>query len=48
MKIYNFPITLSGYGETPEEAWRDAIEGFTLDPGPTPIEGEYSVEEEND
>jgi len=32
-KRYLFPITLSGFGTTPEEAWKDAVEGFMLDSG---------------
>jgi hypothetical protein len=28
-----FPITLSGIGDTPEQAWQDAVESFSLDPG---------------
>ncbi len=30
---YQFTITLSGFGETPEQAWEDAVEGFVTDPG---------------
>lgn len=33
MKRYIFRVTLSGDGNTPAEAWRDAVEGFTQDPG---------------
>jgi hypothetical protein len=33
MKHYEFSITLSGDGETPEEAWEDAVTGFSLEPG---------------
>ena len=32
-KRYLFDVTLVGSGETPEEAWDDAIEGFINDPG---------------
>ncbi len=38
--IYQFAITLNGYGKTPEEAWNDACNGFALDPG--------GVDESND
>jgi len=31
-----FPITLSGIGDTPDEAWQDAVESFSLDSGPCP------------
>jgi hypothetical protein len=33
MPLYEFPICLVGCGDTPEEAWEDAVEGFTLDAG---------------
>lgn len=33
MNRYEFKVTLLGYGGTPEEAWRDAIETFYDDPG---------------
>lgn len=33
MKLYEFSIVLNALGETPEEAWRAAVEGFTMDPG---------------
>jgi|TARA_R100000306_G_C4286278_1_gene97702 hypothetical protein len=33
MALYEFPICLAGLGDTPEEAWDDAVEGFILDPG---------------
>jgi hypothetical protein len=33
MKRYTFPVTLSGVGKDADEAWRDAVEQFTLDPG---------------
>lgn len=35
-KRFIFPLELQGFGKNPEEAWADAIEGFTLDPGPYP------------
>ncbi len=33
MKTYEFYVTIIGSGETMTEAWIDAIEGFSLDPG---------------
>jgi hypothetical protein len=33
MKRYYFPIILSGTGESPEEAWQEAVECFADDPG---------------
>jgi len=33
MKHYSFKVTLSGHGNTAEEAWEDAIESFKHDPG---------------
>ena len=33
MAGFIFPIVLNGYGETPKEAWEDALEGFMADPG---------------
>jgi len=41
---YLFTITLSGIGDNPDKAWQDATEQFSLDPGPTPGEDEYTVE----
>jgi len=41
---YEFTITLGGSGDTVEEAWEDAIEAFSLDPGVPPKE--YTTEEE--
>ena len=30
---YHFPIGISGHGYTLEEAWEDAVESFSMDPG---------------
>ena len=30
---YYFPITMSGVGYSLDEAWEDAIESFSMDPG---------------
>lgn len=48
MKRYEFNITIAGYGETADEAWEDACEGFSQDPGATPDESEYTVEDEDE
>ena len=37
-----FTITISGRGQDPDECWQDAVEGFALDPGPTPDESEQN------
>ena len=42
---YEFKITIGGYGDTLAEAWHDACEGFSLDPGELPSEDEYTKEE---
>jgi hypothetical protein len=36
MKTWEWNITLRGSGETSEEAWKDAVEHFQLDPGCEP------------
>lgn len=38
MKSYMFTIQLRGFGDTPEQAWNDALENFMQDPGPAPEE----------
>jgi hypothetical protein len=39
MKRYTFTVGLSGIGNSPEEAWIDAINQFSNDPGePTDYE----------
>jgi hypothetical protein len=43
--IYHFTITIAGSGENPDEAWRDACEGFELDWGETPEKYEIIDEE---
>ena len=43
--VYHFKIILAGGGESPEEAWNDAIEGFCQDPGATPEDYEFEAEE---
>ena len=32
-KKYYFPMKLVGYGKDEEEAWGDAVDGFSSDPG---------------
>jgi len=46
LKRYEFPIILSGYGETPDEAWLDATTQFSLEPGSTP--DDYTEETEDE
>jgi len=48
MKRFTFKITITGLSENgnPDEAWDDATEQFSLEPGPTPEPGEYTVEGE--
>jgi len=41
-KRYEFTVRLCGHGDTPEQAWIDAVESFGLDPG---IPFEDDVEE---
>jgi len=53
MKYYTFKLNSVGLGNTPEEAWDDVVEGFTVDPGPFEItdvikEEESGIEEELD
>lgn len=43
---YHFTVTLAGTGDSADEAWRDACEGFSLDEGETPADYEL-VEEGN-
>jgi len=33
MKRYEFTVTLNAMGETPDEAWEDALEGLMMDKG---------------
>lgn len=43
-----FKVTLAGMGRTIDECWRDVIEGFCEDPGPTPDKDEYEIIEEEE
>lgn len=36
MRRYQFTVRLTGFGNTPDEAWRDAIGATDLDGDPTP------------
>jgi len=45
MNTYVFTITLQGSGDTPEEAWEDAIEAFIQDPGEPHVTEEIEDEE---
>lgn len=48
-KIYTFTIQISGTGYDAEEAWKDACEGFSMDPGICPEEfDEEDLDEYND
>jgi len=42
---YTFSVGLSGHGKNADEAWQDACEGFSQDPGATPDEFEFEPEE---
>ena len=46
MATYEFTITLSGEGDTPEEAWADAVAAFSNDPGVPPEDGVEMVDDE--
>jgi len=35
-RVYEFNVTCWGFGRSPEEAWRDAIDELKTDPGETP------------
>lgn len=48
MRRYEFKIWLSGYGETEEDAWEDAVEAFMEDPGSPPSEDDYEVYDDED
>lgn len=39
MKTYEFTITLSGDGDTPETAWMAATEALALDRSTPPVDG---------
>ncbi len=44
MPTYEFTVTLQGIGEDIEQAWQDAVETFTLDPGWYDEDGVKEVE----
>jgi hypothetical protein len=46
MKNFLFPITLQAPAETAEQAWDNAIDAFSIAPGPCP--DEYTEEDEED
>lgn len=48
MKLYVFEIILSANGETPEEAWSDAVDRFVCEPGRCPESEDYKVVEADD
>ena len=47
MQRFKFVITVFGNGDTQEEAWPDAVEGFQLSLDSIPEEAEVTVVEEN-
>jgi len=47
MPTYIFTAELKGTGQTPEEAWQDAIDSFAEEPG-EPIEVEQDDEDFTD
>jgi len=48
MKRYVFAITITGFGETPDEAWKDAVEATNLEDDPIPEEDIYDEYEMDD
>ncbi len=38
MKRYTFHIVIVGFGDDIKQAWTNAIDDFTVDPGPIPNE----------
>jgi hypothetical protein len=36
MKTFFFTVELKGNGDTPEDAWDNATEEFSVEPGPCP------------
>lgn len=47
MATYEFQVTLRGRGDTQEDAWRDAVDAFSADPG-EPDKAEKIDEEEEE
>lgn len=43
-KTYAFDLRLFGQGDTPGEAWDDAVAQFLSKPGPCPAEGVTALE----
>lgn len=43
---YIFNIQLSGIGDTPLEAWEEAVDGFCNEPGNHPDEYDFEKEDE--
>jgi hypothetical protein len=48
MARYDFTVVLTGRGDTEEEAWLDAVEAFSADPGCPPEDGELVDEDEEE
>ena len=47
-KFYEFPITIMGTGENVNEAWLNAIENLSVDPGEPPEKFTTTEEEESE
>lgn len=45
LRTFKFHIVLDGTGEDADEAWRDAVAGFEMDPGPTPDKDKITEED---
>lgn len=45
-KNFEFTVYLAGTGNTPEEAWGNAVEGFIMDPGICPEEDSIEILED--
>lgn len=49
MKRYEFDITIAGNGNDVDEAWNNAVEAFSEDPGVTPDDwSEEEIEDDED
>ncbi len=44
--MYVFTIIINGQGDNADEAWADAVTALSMDPGSTPGEDEYEIEED--
>lgn len=48
MKNYIFTVRLSGWGDTKEEAWNEAVESFSIDSGPPPDGNDVEIVDEEE